>query len=176
MTTMEIIAENIKKAREAAGMTVEELHEKSGVNGSLIAELEAGKRMNIEIITAEMIATGLGLTVAELVTEKDAAKRKARTPKGFQPPTLMEVRAYCREKMLNVDPDAFWHYFSDDPEHYWRDAKGNAVVSWKQKLLTWNRYEPKKLPTGCRRGMGADAGYKQTQISNEEFNRIFEVV
>ena len=71
----------------------------------------------------------------------------ARTRERFIPPTLEEVREYCRERDLTVDPDAFYTYFS---EGGWVDAKGQKVKSWKQKLLTWARFDTEhgeKRPT-----------------------------
>lgn len=67
--------------------------------------------------------------------------RDMKKPKGFTAPTLPEVKAYCEEKGLSVDPKAFLDYFT---ESNWIDSKGNKVRNWKQKLLTWQKYEPKQ--------------------------------
>lgn len=56
----------------------------------------------------------------------------------FAPPTLDEVKAYCEERKSPVDPVQFWNYFT---EGNWTDAKGNRVRNWKQKLLTWERFQ-----------------------------------
>ncbi len=64
-----------------------------------------------------------------------------KKPKGFTPPTLEEVKAYCEEKGLTIEPKAFLDYFT---ESGWIDSKGNKVRNWKQKLLTWQKYEPKQ--------------------------------
>ena len=63
--------------------------------------------------------------------------RDANKPR-FTPPTLEEVRAYCRERNSPVDPVKFWEYFNAGG---WKDAKGQPVRSWKQKLLTWEKYD-----------------------------------
>jgi hypothetical protein len=52
----------------------------------------------------------------------------------FRPPTLEDVRAYCLERGNTVDPVKFWSYYDAGD---WKDAKGNPVRNWKQKLLTW---------------------------------------
>ena len=66
----------------------------------------------------------------------------------FAPPTLDEVKAYCEERKSPVDPVQFWNYFT---EGNWTDAKGNRVRNWKQKLLTWERFQedrPGRKKTG----------------------------
>jgi len=52
------------------------------------------------------------------------------------PKTVAEVEAYIREKSLNVDPEFFFEYFEAAD---WYDSIGKPVLSWKQKLLTWDR-------------------------------------
>lgn len=66
-----------------------------------------------------------------------------RTKKPNPPDSLDTVRAYCVEKNLEVDAIDFWNYYTagDNP---WHDAKGNPVLNWKQKLLTWNSHQPKR--------------------------------
>lgn len=57
--------------------------------------------------------------------------------KVFTPPTLEEVEAYVVEKNLPVSAKEFWEYFEAGN---WKDAKGNQVKNWKQKILTWSHY------------------------------------
>lgn len=64
----------------------------------------------------------------------DIDKNKKRTI--FTPPTLEEVQAYVEERGSNVDAQKFFDYYTVGN---WKDAKGNAVKNWKQKLLTWER-------------------------------------
>lgn len=56
----------------------------------------------------------------------------------FTPPTLEEVEAYCRERNNLVDAKRFFDYFEANE---WRDAKGNPVRSWKQKMITWENFD-----------------------------------
>lgn len=65
-----------------------------------------------------------------------------RTPK-FIPPTLEEVQAYCKERNNKVNPKAFFDYFT---EGKWKDSKGNPVKNWKQKIITWEKYETQPKP------------------------------
>jgi hypothetical protein len=76
-------------------------------------------------------------------TETNTNTDTNKPPKGgnkrtkFIPPTLEEVRAYARERKSGVDPEHFFNYFN---EGNWKDSKGNAVKNWKQKFMTWEKY------------------------------------
>lgn len=59
---------------------------------------------------------------------------------AFTPPSMQEIEDYCKEKQLSVDPKQFFDYFT---EGEWKDAKGNKVKNWKQKLLTWDKFDRK---------------------------------
>ena len=67
-----------------------------------------------------------------------------RARKQFVPPTLDEVRAYVAQRGSNVDPVQFFEYFQ---EGGWVDAKGQPVRAWKQKLLTWEKFNPGRRKT-----------------------------
>ena len=49
----------IKRIREALGMTQEQLARRSGLRQSIIAEIEGGKRQNLGLFTIEKLAEGL---------------------------------------------------------------------------------------------------------------------
>lgn len=61
-----------------------------------------------------------------------------------KPPTLEEVIAYAQSRNGTVDPVKFFEYFEAGE---WKDAKGNKVASWKQKFLTWEKYDTEKKPS-----------------------------
>lgn len=71
-------------------------------------------------------------------TKKDIIKQKS-----FIPPTLDEIKAYCKSRNSSVDPVRFYEYFTADQERQWIDAMGNPVKSWKQKLVTWESKQSK---------------------------------
>lgn len=54
--------------------------------------------------------------------------------KPFVPPTVEQVRAYCVEKNLPLDPVRFVQYYEAAD---WTDSKGKPVKNWKQKALMW---------------------------------------
>lgn len=62
--------------------------------------------------------------------------KKSIEKKRFVPPTLEDVRAYCKERNSSVDPLKFFEYYTAGN---WKDSKGNPVRNWKQKLITWER-------------------------------------
>lgn len=71
--------------------------------------------------------------------EKDKEKKRESKEKSaprFTPPSLDEVKAYVSERNSSVDPVRFWDYYQIGE---WKDAKGNPVKNWKQKLLTWEK-------------------------------------
>ena len=66
---------------------------------------------------------------------------KGDTRTRVRPPTLEEVEAYCKERNSSVDPRQFWEYFEAGG---WKDSKGNPVRNWKQKLITWEKFDNSK--------------------------------
>jgi len=67
-------------------------------------------------------------------------ERNKKKRERFVPPTLEEVKAYCEQRHSSVDPVQFYDYFTADPDHPWVDAKGQPVQNWKQKIVTWEKF------------------------------------
>lgn len=61
----------------------------------------------------------------------------------FTPPSLSEVQEYVKERNSQVDPKQFYEYFEAGG---WKDSKGNQVKNWKQKLITWEKFNIKETP------------------------------
>lgn len=74
----------------------------------------------------------------ELEIEKDKEIDIKQKQKRFTPPTLEEITEYCDSRNSPVDPKAFYDYYTAGQ---WKDAKGNKVQNWKQKIITWERKE-----------------------------------
>ena len=53
------VGEQVKKIRQALGMTQEQLAERTGFTQSYIAEIESGRKENLELFTIKKIAQGL---------------------------------------------------------------------------------------------------------------------
>ena len=78
----------------------------------------------------------------------------------FKKPTLEEIEKYVKEKQLKVNAKSFFDYFEAGD---WKDSKGNKVKSWKQKLLTWEKFnnfkEDKQRPSTERKGINFNQFY-----------------
>lgn len=72
--------------------------------------------------------------------EIDIKESREKKRKRFVPPTLDEVKAYCKERNNDVDAQKFFDYYEQGG---WKDSKGNPVKNWKQKLITWENKQPK---------------------------------
>ena len=59
----------------------------------------------------------------------------ADKPRRFTPPTLAEVRAYCQERMNNVDASRFVDYYASNG---WKVGK-NPMKDWRAAVRTWEK-------------------------------------
>ena len=57
------------------------------------------------------------------------------------PPTLEEVKAYIAERGSPIDPVHFFNYYAAAE---WKDKDGKPVLSWKQRLISWEGRSKKK--------------------------------
>ena len=73
--------------------------------------------------------------------EEDKDKKKNKKKSVFVPPTREEVKAYIQENGYAVDGDFFYDYYA---KGNWIDGKGNPVLNWKQKLITWAKKDAEK--------------------------------
>ena len=69
--------------------------------------------------------------------EKEIEKRdrERKTASRFSPPSLDEVRAYCAEKKLSVDPERFIDYYESVG---WKVGR-NPMKDWKAAIRGWER-------------------------------------
>ena len=67
---------------------------------------------------------------------KDNNKRSAQN-KRFVPPTVDEVRAYCKERGNNIDAESFVDYYTSTG---WLVGK-KPMKDWKASVRTWERNE-----------------------------------
>lgn len=58
-----------------------------------------------------------------------------KQPKRFKPPSVDEVRAYCRERKNMVDAEKFIDYYTSNG---WKVGKNN-MKDWKAAVRTWER-------------------------------------
>lgn len=80
------------------------------------------------------------LPTVNQMSAQDKLSKDKRSKDKFIAPTLEEVEAYCRERNNNVDAKRFYDYYSAGE---WKDAKGNPVKNWKQKMIAnWEKEKP----------------------------------
>lgn len=69
MDMRRLVGRNVRRLRQAAGLTQEQLSERVGFGQNYVSSLEGGKR-NITVVTLFEFAQALGTTPAALVSEE----------------------------------------------------------------------------------------------------------
>lgn len=75
------------------------------------------------------------------------------TGKGTDRPTLSEVRAFCSEQRLRIDPDRF---FDVNEGRGWVTNTGKAVDDWKRLAMTWDRHQTDPAPSAAKKEMSKE--------------------
>ena len=86
---------------------------------------------------------------------------REKKSKKFNPPTYEEVLNYATERGRADLAKQFFDYFTVGN---WKDSSGKAVISWKQKFVTWENHTPVKDPP------------KPPEMSAEEKRRQQELI
>jgi len=96
---------------------------------------------------------------------KDKKNNKPKK-KRFTPPSLEQVKEYCKERKSHIDPETFWNtYESSD----WIKANGLPVKNWKATLVTWEKRNPAPKPAQDARKMSADPHCEACHGTGEVF-------
>ena len=79
--------------------------------------------------------------------DKSLNKEKERETKRkrFTPPSVDEVREYCKERKNGIDPEAFVDYYE---ARGWKYGQGKPVVDWKAAVRTWEKRKSKDEKKG----------------------------
>ena len=80
---------------------------------------------------------------------KPPPKKVSRSPR-FTPPTVEEVRAYCKERKNNVDPE---HFIAHYESNGWKVGR-NPMKSWKSSVITWEKNDYNKGDAKKPHGVG----------------------
>lgn len=144
--------DEIKAKREAGrkGGIAKSLNSNKSSLAQPVAELVAEPLAQLEgVLLAESVAVPVAEPVAKsnsASTERKVKERKVSTKKSTKEsrPTLEEIKNYISEKKLSVNPSQFFDYFEAGD---WTDSKGNKVRNWKQKILTWEKFNVGKENT-----------------------------
>lgn len=91
---------------------------------------------------------------------EDRTEGAAKPPRTrFVPPSVEEVRAYCKEKGYGIDPERFVDYYQANG---WVQGKGKPIKDWKACVRTWANSEGGKQngkaqsESGCKLRIGAE--------------------
>lgn len=94
----------------------------------------------------------------------------------FKKPTLEEVKEYCKQRNSSVNPNVFYEYFETGN---WVDSKGNKVKNWKQKIITWEKQQPKQktaneeiIPDWFNKDLNKKEDKKESDLTDEQKDRI----
>lgn len=71
----------------------------------------------------------------ETETKEENRAKKRKPQKRFTPPTLDEVKAYCRERRNAVDPERFVDFYAAKG---WMVGK-NRMKDWQAAVRTWEK-------------------------------------
>ena len=86
---------------------------------------------------------------------------KEKTPTRFIPPSLEEVKAYCKERENRVDPERCIAFYTSNG---WKVGK-NPMENWKAAVINWEKNNFNDSKNGKRRSgwrTGAEAGIIST--------------
>lgn len=78
--------------------------------------------------------------LAELRSQLSAKRGK------FVPPTLDEIRAYCRERQNAVDAQAWLDHYTSNG---WRVGR-NPMLDWRAAVRTWERTQVTSRGVECK--------------------------
>lgn len=101
-------------------------------------------------------------TMNNTMNKKENVKEKNE----FVPPTLDEVKEYARSKHRLDIAEQFYEYFTTGD---WVDAKGQKVRNWKQKFLTWCKFDGENGGSAHDFSTGRD-------YTKEEMNALFQSI
>ncbi len=118
--------------------------EKNRANGA-----KGGRPKNQSVITETEWFSEKPKKAKEKEKEKEKEKKKENdsdmadkppTRHSFSPPSVDDVREYCREKGYNVDPERFVDYYTSNG---WMVGR-NRMKDWKSAVRNWDRKNEKE--------------------------------
>ena len=70
-------------------------------------------------------------------------KETTTTTKKFIPPSVEEVREFCKERNNGIDAERFWHYYNSKG---WKIGK-ESMKKWQSAVITWEKQDAKSKVT-----------------------------
>ncbi len=141
---------------------------KGGLARASKAEASSSKEQ-ANLSKAEANSSKVKLNSKEEIVNSKEEKKNIEKEKPlravFQKPTVDEVKAYCRERGNNVDPNAFVDFYSAKG---WR-VGNQPMKDWKACVRTWERRDQKEPP---KKKVGFSNYESQRQYSDDQFRAI----
>ena len=82
----------------------------------------------------------------EINIDIDKEKEEEKKPRPrFVPPSVDDIRNYCLERNNNVDPEAFFDYYTSNG---WVVGKNTKMKDWRAAVRNWERHESEFKRTG----------------------------
>ena len=75
-------------------------------------------------------------------------QKEKKTRRVFQPPTVDDVREYCKERQNNIDAEYFVDYYTTRD---WKMSNGKKMVDWKACVRTWEKNNYSGSKSGGRK-------------------------
>jgi hypothetical protein len=105
------------------------------------AQKTNNRRTKDEQKTTPDIDLGLGIDIdKDLIIQRTVSQTDDNAPQKRKksvkiPPDIEDVRAYCKERNNNIDPEAFMDFYTAKG---WRIGK-EPMKDWKAAVRTWER-------------------------------------
>ena len=96
--------------------------------------------------------------------EKEKDNENKKTAKRFDPPTVDEVAAYCRERNNGIDAQHFIDYYLT---RNWVLSNGKKMSDWKAAVRTWEGNSWNKGRNESKKSVPAQQ-YEQRDYSGEQ--------
>ena len=114
------------------------------------------------------------------IKDNNTNNKKEIYKERFKKPTLEEVKEYCKQRNSSVNPNVFYEYFETGN---WVDSKGNKVKNWKQKIITWEKQQPKQktangeiIPDWFNKDLNKKEEKKEDNLTDEQKDRIKRIL
>lgn len=82
-------------------------------------------------------STTISTSISNSTDNKESMADKPPTRHRFSPPSVEDVREYCKENGYDVDAERFVDYYTSNG---WKVGK-NHMKDWKAAVRSWNRKE-----------------------------------
>jgi len=134
-----------------------------GASAQRVREFRERKALQCNAPVTSVKQISNGEKEIEIEKDKEIEKDSVRA-KRFTPPTLDEVKAYCKERGNHVDPERWHDYYSSNG---WKVGK-NPMKDWKAAVRTWERDD--KAKTGAKIKTPYDG--LRTETSGDDADRL----